>query len=308
MSDNPTHARTPPARRLPPWLKRPLGGGGHYARTAHAAHDNALHTICEEARCPNRGECWTRGTASFLILGDACTRRCGFCAVKDGVPRGALDRGEPERLAAAVERMQLKYVVVTSVDRDDLPDRGAGHFVECIRAIRARTPHVSIELLTPDFRRRQDEAIAAIAPHAPLVWGHNLETVPALYRTVRPGSSYAESLDLLRRVARAPGVIAKSSLMLGLGETHEQVLHVVRDLVAAGVRRMTLGQYLRPTPKQLPVQRYVPPEEFAQLAREARELGMTWIISTPFARSSYFAELPEDEAAAILNPDAEAAR
>lgn len=278
-------------RRLPPWLKRPLGGGPLYARTSASVREGALHTICEEARCPNRGECWTAGTATFLILGDQCTRRCRFCSVKDGTPRGFVDRAEPARLAEAVARMGLRYVVVTSVDRDDLTDKGAGHFGECIRAIRERVPGIGIELLTPDFRGRQPQALEALAPLAPFVWGHNVETVPRLYRTVRPGSGYEDSLALLREAGRLPGVTTKSSIMLGLGETLEEVHAVMEDLAANGVERMTIGQYLQPTSKQLEVVEYIRPEVFEQLKKEARLRGIPWVISSPFARSSYHAEL-----------------
>lgn len=283
-------------RRLPPWLTRPIGGGAAFARTARAVKGLNLTTVCEEARCPNRGECWSAGTATFMILGDECTRRCGFCSVKDGTPRGRLDAGEPERLAQAIATMGLNYAVITSVDRDDLPDRGAAHFVNCIRAIRRRSPGIAIELLTPDFRGEQDSALQTIGPlaaEAPLVWGHNVETIPRLYRSVRPGSTYKDSLALLRRAGGLPGVTTKSSIMLGLGETRAEVLAVLDDLVAARVTRMTIGQYLRPSPRQMDVYEFVHPEVFKDLAREAQARGIKWIISAPFARSSYHAELPE---------------
>lgn len=279
--------------RLPPWLRRPIGGGEVFQRTARAVRENRLNTICEDAHCPNRGECWSAGTATFLILGDLCTRRCGFCSVQGGRPKGVIDAGEPERLANAVELMRLKYVVVTSVDRDDLPDKGAGHFAETIRALRTRNPEIEIELLTPDFRGKAAIALEALAPLAPFVWGHNVETVPRLYRTVRPGSGYEDSLDLLRQAARIPGVVAKSSLMLGLGETQDEVRGVMDDLLAAGVQRITLGQYLQPTPDQLPVLEYIHPDVFAELGRSARAKGFRWVISEPFARSSYHAEARE---------------
>ncbi len=276
--------------RLPHWLKRPLGGGPLYARTRGAVDSGRLHTICEEARCPNRGECWSRGTATFLILGDRCTRRCGFCSVKPGRPRGRVDGDEPRRLAEAVAHMRLGYVVLTSVNRDDLPDGGAAHFRDCIRAIRAAVPGIRIELLTPDFRRCAGEALATLASEAPLVWGHNVETTPRLYAAVRPGSNYQHSLDLLRRVALLPGVAAKSSLMLGLGEREEEVLRVLDDLARVGIERLTLGQYLRPTPAQLPVVEYIHPDRFHRLADEARRRGIRWVMASPFTRSSYFAE------------------
>lgn len=280
-------------RRLPPWLKRPLGGGPEYARTAEAIGRGHLHTICQEARCPNRGECWSAGTATFLILGDQCTRHCGFCSVKPGRPAGAVDPDEPERLAEAVARMGLRHVVITSVTRDDLADGGAGQFAACLDALRARTPGVTIEILTPDFRRCRDEALQILAPRAPLVWGHNVETVPRLYRAARAGSRYEDTLELLRRAAACEGVIAKSSIMLGLGETRQEVLGVIDDLVRAGVRRMTIGQYLRPSAGQLDVAAFVEPAVFSELGAEARRRGIPWVISAPFARSSYHAESNE---------------
>jgi lipoic acid synthetase len=290
-----------PSRRLPPWLGRPLGGGPGYARTAKAVGIGRLHTICEEARCPNRGECWSAGTATFLILGDRCTRRCGFCNVKSGRPKGFLDPSEPRRLADAVAAMGLQYAVVTSVDRDDLPDKGVAHWAACIRALRERLPELQIEILTPDFRRAQDEALATLAGLAPLVWGHNVETVPRLYRTVRPGSDYRESLDLLRQAARLPGIVAKSSIMLGLGENNGEVLSALDDLAAAGVQRLTIGQYLRPSRRQLPVLDFVHPRVFVWLAGEARARGIRWVIAAPFARSSYHAEFDERQTMQPMN-------
>lgn len=282
-------------RRLPPWLKRPLGGGEGYFATLRAVASNQLNTVCEEAHCPNRGECWSHGTATFMILGALCTRRCGFCSVQGGRPRGVLDAEEPERLANAVAEMGLRYVVITSVDRDDLEDRGAGHFADCIAAIRRRDPRIEIELLTPDFRHRQDLALEKLLPLAPFVWGHNVETVPRLYRTVRPGSRYEDSLSLLRKAGRREGIVTKSSIMLGVGEQIGEVLRVMDDLAEAGVRRICIGQYLQPTPAQLEVQDYVRPEVFDSLAEEAAARGFTWIVSAPFARSSYRAEMPEPQ-------------
>lgn len=292
------------ARRLPPWLRRPIGGGEVYTRTARAVHENRLNTICEDARCPNRGECWSRGTATFMILGAECTRRCGFCSVTGGRPQGIVDRDEPRRLAEAVRLMGLRYVVITSVDRDDLPDRGAGHFVDCIAELRRMIPGIGIELLTPDFRRRQQQALEQLLPMAPFVWGHNVETVPRLYRTVRPGSAYEDSLHLLRVAAGGEGISAKSSLMLGLGETRDEVLSVMDDLRAAGVERITLGQYLRPTPAQLDVVDFIRPEVFDELGEQARTRGFRFVISAPFARSSYHAELEPDPEPAAPEIDA----
>lgn len=292
------HSGEPNVSRMPAWIRQQLGGGVHYGVTAGAVHGNGLHTVCEEARCPNRGECWSRGTATFMLLGDTCTRACGFCAVKTGRPTWS-DPHEAERIADAVERMGLDYVVLTSVNRDDLPDGGAEVFAACIEQLRTRRPDLGIELLTPDFHRCQDAAVArvmaAVEAHrggrdVELVWGHNVETVPALYRTVRKGSEYRRSLELLERAAAEPGVEAKSALMLGLGETREQVVDVLRDLRAAGVARIALGQYLRPTHYHLPVREYVTPEQFADYAAEARGLGFSWVKAGALVRSSYHAE------------------
>ena len=293
------HSREPNVSRMPAWIRQPLAADPRYGETARTVHGQRLHTVCEEARCPNRGECWSAGTATFMLLGDTCTRACGFCAVKTGRP-GPVDADEPQRVAEAVARMGLDYVVLTSVNRDDLPDGGAGIFAETVVALRQRRPDIGIELLTPDFHRRQPEAVALIherlqtvpAPQraVQLVWGHNVETVPALYRTVRKGSDYRRSLDLLARVAALPGVEAKSALMLGLGERREAVLAVLADLRAAGVQRVALGQYLRPSRYHLPVRRYLAPDEFAGLAEAAREMGFTWVKAGPMVRSSYHAE------------------
>jgi len=287
--------------RLPIWIRRPLGEGARYADTAHAVHGNRLHTVCEEARCPNRGECWSRGTATFMLLGDTCTRACGFCAVKTGRP-GWFDPHEPERVCAAVAAMALRYVVLTSVNRDDLPDGGAGIFAETLRQLRRMNPAIGLELLTPDFRNVQATAIDRIVTALDdgtvldaqadmrLVWGHNLETVPRLYRRARKGSRYARSLELLVAVARLPGVEAKSALMLGLGETMGEVVAVMEDLRRAGVQRLSLGQYLRPSRDHLPVVEFVHPETFAQYARIGRDLGFGWVKAGPLVRSSYHAD------------------
>lgn len=295
------HSRQPNVSRMPAWIRQRLGGGEHYGLTAQAVHGNGLHTVCEEARCPNRGECWSRGTATFMLLGDTCTRACGFCAVKTGRPAPAA-ADEAERVAEAALHMGLEYVVLTSVNRDDLPDGGAGVFADSIRRLRERRPELGIELLTPDFHRCQARAVdiimSAVGEHAAcpsvrpveLVWGHNVETVPALYRTVRKGSDYRRSLDLLARAAAEPGVEAKSALMLGLGESRDAVLTVLRDLRAAGVTRLALGQYLRPTRYHLPVREYVAPEAFADYAEQARALGFSWVKAGPLVRSSYHAE------------------
>jgi len=296
MSHTPTpesaSAEQPNVSRMPPWIRQKLNGdnNSHYALTADAVRNNALHTVCEEARCPNRGECWSRGTATFMLLGDTCTRACGFCAVKTGRP-GGYDRDEPRRIADAVMGMGLDYVVLTSVNRDDLPDGGAQVFADTLRELRRRKPGIGLELLTPDFQQCQDAAIDTILSAAsPLVWGHNVETVPRLYHTVRKGSKYQRSLQLLEKVARQPGVEAKSSLMLGLGESRAEVLDVLRDLRVIGVQRVSLGQYLRPTRQQLPVQEYVTPEAFNSYEQDARSLGFSWVKAGALVRSSYHAE------------------
>ena len=290
-----------PVLRLPGWIRRAFSEGERYAATARAVHGNRLHTVCEEARCPNRGECWSRGTATFMLLGDICTRACGFCAVKTGRP-GSLDGGEPERIAAAVVAMRLRYVVLTSVNRDDLPDGGASVFALTLRGLWRMSPAVEVELLTPDFRNVQDLAVQimreAIEEDRPadapadrsIVWGHNLETVPRLYRHARKGSRYERSLDLLARVAAVPRIEAKSALMLGLGETQTEVVAVMEDLRRCGVRRLSLGQYLRPSREHLPVAEYVHPDAFAEYERIGRGLGFKWIKAGPLVRSSFQAD------------------
>ena len=286
------HSHQPNAGRMPKWIRASLADGAGYRQTALRLRGSRLHTVCEEARCPNRGECWSRGTASFLLLGDVCTRACGFCAVKTGRP-AAVDEGEVQRVVDAVDALRLHYVVLTSVNRDDLPDGGAALYAQVIRELRRRNPAVGIELLTPDFRRVQGRAVESItasaAPSA-LVWGHNLETVPRLYRAVRKGSDYHRSLRLLERVALLPAIEAKSSLMLGLGESHAEVIGVLKDLRSAGVSRIALGQYLRPTKHHLPVRGYVTPQQFSAYAEEARRLGFSWVMAGAMVRSSYHAE------------------
>ncbi len=292
------HSARPNAGRMPPWIRASLAADLRYGRTSRQLERSTLHTVCEESRCPNRGECWSRGTATFLLLGDVCTRACGFCAVKTGRPAGVSDL-EPLEVADVVEAMGLRYVVLTSVNRDDLPDGGAAQFARVIRELRRRDPAMGIELLTPDFRRCQERAVqeidraagAAAAAGIPrLVWGHNLETVPRLYRRVRKGSVYRRSLTLLERIARLDGVEAKSSLMLGLGERRDEVLQVMQDLRAAGVSRLALGQYLRPTRYHLPVEEYVDPGRFSEYEREAKRVGFRWVKAGPLVRSSYHAE------------------
>lgn len=292
--------RAPNAGRLPPWIRVRLGNDAQYARTSAVIDGQRLNTVCEEARCPNRGECWSRGTATFMLLGDTCTRACGFCSVKTGRPQW-FDADEPRRVAEAVRVMGLRYVVLTSVNRDDLADGGAGIFAETLRVLRTRDADIGVEYLTPDFQHKQSEAIGIIgaaldavtparAGQVRLVWGHNVETVPRLYRTARKGARYETSLELLRRTAEIPGVEAKSALMLGLSETREEVLEVLRDLRAAGVARVSLGQYLRPSPDNLPVVEYIHPDRFAEYENDARALGFAWVKAGPLVRSSYHAE------------------
>ena len=249
-----------------------------------------LHTVCEEASCPNLGECFSHGTATFMIMGALCTRRCPFCDVAHGRPQ-ALDLNEPAHLGEAVRLMALRYVVVTSVDRDDLRDGGAAHFAACITEIRRASPSTQIEVLTPDFRGRMAPAIAALAATPPDVFNHNLETVPRLYAKVRPGADYRWSLDLIRQVKAAlPGVPTKSGVMLGLGEEIAEVHEVLRDLRAHDCDRVTLGQYLQPSRAHLPVERFVHPDEFDALAVYARSLGFENVASGPMVRSSYHAD------------------
>ena len=283
---------------MPIWIRQKLGGGQLFTATDHTVHDHGLHTVCEEARCPNRGECWSRGTATFMLLGDTCTRACGFCAVKTGRPDW-FDADEPRRVAEACIGMGLTFVVLTSVNRDDLPDGGAGSFAATLRELRLRRADMGVEFLTPDFRNVQQPAaelfnrILAELPEntrRDLIWGHNVETVPSLYKEVRKGAKYERSLDLLALAARQPGVEAKSSLMLGLGETRDEVLAVLADLRAVGVKRLSLGQYLRPAKDNLAVVRSLHPDEFVDYETAARDLGFAWVKAGPLVRSSYYAE------------------
>jgi lipoic acid synthetase len=276
-------------RRHPAWLKVRAPGSPGYLETRDLVRRLRLHTVCEEAACPNLGECWSRRHATVMILGAVCTRACGFCNVKTGRP-GPVDAGEPGRVAAAVAALHLRHVVVTSVDRDDLPDGGAGHFAACIETIRREAPGTTIEVLTPDFRHKEG-AIDGVVAARPDVYNHNVETVPRLYRRVRPGASYAHSLRLLARVKELePATFTKSGLMLGLGEQRGEVLAVLRDLRTAGVDFVTIGQYLRPSPEHLPVERFVAPEEFAELRTVALAQGFLQVASSPFTRSSYHAD------------------
>jgi lipoic acid synthetase len=277
----------PPPRRLPSWLKRRLPTGNENFYTHGLLRELKLETVCENARCPNRPECYSRRTATFMVLGNVCTRPCGFCSV----PRGeALDveDDEPVRVAEAAARLGLKHVVITSVTRDDLPDGGADHFARCVAAVRKRTG-AAVEVLTPDFLG-DAAAIDRVIDARPEVYNHNLETVPRLYRKVRGKADYRRSLDLLERVKqRAPEIVTKSGLMLGIGETVGELFDVLADLRDAGCDVLTLGQYLAPTLKHIPVARFVPPEEFDALAADARRLGFREVVAGPFVRSSYHA-------------------
>lgn len=273
----------------PPWLKVRFPTGPNYQRLQLLMRGQDLHTVCEEARCPNIGDCWDRGTATFMILGDTCTRSCGFCAVKTGRP-GTLDRGEPARVALAVQRLGLRHAVITSVNRDELADGGAGIFAETIRWTRRLSPETTIEVLIPDFRGDW-EALATVCAAAPEILNHNTESVPRLYRYVRPQALYERSLELLRRAKELdPGATTKSGLMVGLGETRDELLAVFEDLAARGVDILTVGQYLRPTAGHLPVDRYWHPDEFAELKERALAMGFKHVEAGPLVRSSYHAE------------------
>ena len=277
--------------RKPKWIRAKFSGTPEVVRLKKILRENQLHTVCEEASCPNLGECFGHGTATFMIMGDICTRRCPFCDVAHGRPH-ALDADEPANLAGTVAAMGLSYVVITSVDRDDLRDGGATHFAHCIQAVRRRCPGIQIEILTPDFRGRLDVAVRTLGATPPDVFNHNLETVPRLYRRVRPGADYAHSLELLRRFkAFHSNVATKSGLMLGLGEELHEVRAVMQDLRDHGVNMLTLGQYLQPSRHHLPVERYVTPDEFEDLGRAGMEMGFAHVASGPMVRSSYHADL-----------------
>ncbi len=281
-------------QRKPRWIraKAPVGGAVLDIKKTLRAHN--LYTVCEEAACPNLGECFSKGTATFMIMGDICTRRCPFCDVAHGKPK-PLDSKEPAQLAEVVRDMKLKYVVITSVDRDDLRDGGAEHFTDCIREVRQLSPAIKIEVLVPDFRGRMDKALDRLVNHPADVFNHNLETVPRLYKACRPAADYQWSLDLIRRhKERLPEVTTKSGLMLGLGETNEEILQVMQDLRRHDCDMLTLGQYLQPTREHLPVERYVTPEEFSQLGKQAMDMGFKNVASGPMVRSSYHADLQAD--------------
>lgn len=279
-----------PARK-PSWIRARVPIGNKVSHLKTLLREQNLHTVCEEAACPNLGECFSHGTATFMIMGDVCTRRCPFCDVAHGRPK-PLDVDEPEHLAQAIDKMKLKYVVITSVDRDDLKDGGAGHFSACIEAVRSRAPNVKIEILVPDFRRRMDIALSRLSESLPDVFNHNLETVPRLYRKARPGADYDWSLTLIKNFkAQHPELPTKSGLMLGLGETIDEVKQVLYDLREHDCDMLTLGQYLQPSRYHLQVERFVTPEEFADLGDYARSLGFQNVASAPMVRSSYHADL-----------------
>ncbi|HEX3736551.1 MAG TPA: lipoyl synthase [Solirubrobacterales bacterium] len=276
--------------RKPPWLKVPAPGGPNYRRLKEKIGADNLHTVCEEANCPNVGECWERGTATFMILGDTCTRRCGFCNVKTGKPTWN-DPLEPARVARSIARMGLRHAVITSVDRDDLPDKGASAFVGVVRQVRRQAPDCQIELLTPDFQG-QEMPLAKVIAERPDVFNHNVEVVPRLYPIARRGSEFARSCRVLR-IAREMGegeVVTKSGLMVGLGETHEELVDTFGALREHGVQVLTVGQYLRPSERHLPIVRYWHPDEFKALEDAAYELGFDHVAAGPLVRSSYHAD------------------
>ncbi len=275
-------------RTKPDWIRVKAPVSREYQATRDIIHQLKLNTVCEEAACPNIGECWSQKHATVMIMGDTCTRACAFCNVKTGVP-GALNPHEPANLAEAVAKLALKHVVITSVDRDDLGDGGARHFAECILAIRQTSPGTTIEVLTPDFLRKE-ESIRIVAEAKPDVYNHNIETVPRLYKSIRPGARYFNSLHLLKTVKEIdPTIFTKSGIMVGLGEEYDEVLQVMDDLRAAEVDFMTIGQYLQPTPNHAIVDRFVTPDEFALLGRQARAKGFLMVASSPLTRSSYHA-------------------
>ena len=286
-----------PAERLkkPEWIRARAPSGPRFGEIKKILREHNLHTVCEEASCPNIGECFSKGTATFMIMGDICTRRCPFCDVGHGRPL-PLDTEEPVNLAKTIAALKLSYVVITSVDRDDLRDGGARHFVECIRAVREHSPTTKIEVLVPDFRGRHARALEILAEAPPDVMNHNLETVPRLYRQVRPGSDYAHSLELLRAFKeRHQEIPTKSGLMVGLGESDDEILAVMRDMRAHAIDMLTIGQYLQPTRDHLPVLRYVHPDRFAAFEREALAMGFRHAAVGAMVRSSYHADRQAEE-------------
>jgi lipoyl synthase len=287
----PIKVEAAPALKKPEWIRVKAGSAStRFYEIKQILRQHKLHTVCEEASCPNIGECFGHGTATFMIMGDKCTRRCPFCDVGHGRP-DPLDADEPQNLAQTIAALKLKYVVITSVDRDDLRDGGAAHFVDCIRAVRAAAPTTRIEILTPDFRGRDDRALAILAAAPPDVMNHNLETVPRLYKQARPGSDYAFSLNLLQKFkALHPAVPTKSGLMVGLGETDDEILQVMVDMRAHGIDMITIGQYLAPSGHHLPVRRYVHPDTFAMFEQRAQQMGFSHAAVGALVRSSYHAD------------------
>ncbi|MDW7535046.1 MAG: lipoyl synthase [Candidatus Nitrotoga sp.] len=285
--------------RKPEWIRVKSGSGQGYHDVKRLLREHKLHTVCEEASCPNIGECFSKGTATFMILGDLCTRRCPFCDVGHGKPLPP-DANEPAHLAQSIATLKLKYVVITSVDRDDLRDGGAQHFVDCLTAIRATSPHTKLEILVPDFRGRLDVALDTLTKSLPDVLNHNMETVPRLYKLARPGADYHHSLKLLKDFkARFPRVVTKSGLMLGLGETDEEVLEVMRDMRTHDVQMLTLGQYLQPSDSHLPVLRYAHPDTFKRFEEAALGMGFSHAACGPMVRSSYHADEQAHQAGAM---------
>ena len=294
LPDNP--AAPPHAHQRPSWLKVRFSGGQNFHELDAIMRTLNLHTVCESARCPNMGECWEHRTATFMILGNICTRACGFCAVPSGKPLGPPEQDEPERVAEAVERMGLRYAVVTSVNRDDQPDGGAGIFARTIEEIRRRVPGCKVEVLIPDFRGNW-EALALLMAARPDVLNHNMETVPRLYRRVRKGAVYERSLELLRRAREmSPGTPTKTGMMLGLGETRDEVLQAMEEIATQSTHILTLGQYMQPTPEHLPIERYVHPDEFAEFKQLGEQMGFKHVEAGPLVRSSYHA-FEQEEAA-----------
>ncbi len=272
----------------PDWLRVRLPGGENYTRLKSVMREHNLHTVCEEARCPNVAECWGQGTATFMILGDICTRACGFCAVTTGLPT-TLDLAEPSRVAAAVKAMGLRHVVITSVNRDELPDGGATLFARTIEAVRRDNPDTTIEVLIPDFKGSK-AALEAVLAARPQILNHNIETVPRLYKRVRPGANYSQSIELLQRTKTlSPGVVSKTGIMVGLGEDFDEIVDVMKELVPARVEVFTIGQYLQPTKKHLAVERFYHPDEFRELKRVGEATGFRHVESGPLVRSSYHA-------------------
>jgi lipoic acid synthetase len=298
----PAGASTRPAK--PSWIRVRAPGSAAHAETARIVRGHGLHTVCEEAGCPNIGECWAKRHATFMIMGDTCTRACAFCNVRTGMPR-PLDPGEPDRVAAAAKELGLSHIVITSVDRDDLADGGSAHFARVITALRQAVPAMTVEVLTPDFLRK-DGALEAVLAAAPDVFNHNLETVPRLYLSIRPGARYFHSLRLLQRAKEIDRrVFTKSGIMVGLGEAREEVMQVMDDMRSAGVDFITIGQYLQPSPRHAPVVRFVPPDEFDGLRRIAIAKGFALVAASPLTRSSYhagedFAKLQAARRSALL--------